>query len=331
MDLTERAMRCGFRQEVPLTLQREFHQLAIDLYRHLGAYQESVDLARKVRRQSRTVRESSYDDQARADLDYAAALYAPHRFDEMRKLLAPWQQRLTRHPLDRRCVNSIHALQHTRRALVAMDQPGWEELFGQSDRILAEVEPTERPRTLSYLAQGYLRSGHLKEADSTLRRIESLPNVDDMSRRFLRFWQADAARRKGKDPGWIRKWSERAFRSRLAIRSRTTSRPQPGSQAEKSPMLWDAFSLLAGSSRRIRLVGNDQNIQHLLVACIRLAEAGWAMDAKGWAVALAALKNCIRPASDRRLHEHYSEYVPAEGSSPSRELADRLLSRVPFF
>ena len=48
---------------------------------------------------SRTSAASSYDGQAQAEVNLAAALYDSHRFQEMEDLLDPWYERLDADPL----------------------------------------------------------------------------------------------------------------------------------------------------------------------------------------------------------------------------------------
>ncbi len=248
LDLSNRAERCGFGPGVPTRLRRELRQKRIDLYRHLGAYAKSAELAEEDRLLSRASRASSYDDQAHADLTYAAALYAPHRFEEICHLLDPWRAQLTADPLRVTPFTRVEVFNTLGRALVALDRPGWEDLFCRSAELLEELEPSDLPRTWCYLAQGYLRNGQLSEAEEVLCRIASHPGLGEMSRWFLRFYEADAARRRGKT--WTDPEMERAVVSRrvghpFGFYLQATAR-QPG---------WDTASALAAFPPRSGVPG----------------------------------------------------------------------------
>jgi hypothetical protein len=99
LDLCARAELCEFAPDVPNQLRRGYRHSVIDLTRLLGSCHRSAKLADEVRLKCRNSRASSYEDRAEADLNYAAALFALHRFQEIRELLDPWRGRLTNDPL----------------------------------------------------------------------------------------------------------------------------------------------------------------------------------------------------------------------------------------
>src|ERR1041384_7255332 len=68
---------------------------------------------------------------------------------------------------------------------------------GHSTPCGKSITASSLPRTWCYLAQGYLRHGQLSEAEEVLRQIAVHPGLSEMSRWFLCFYQADAARRRG--------------------------------------------------------------------------------------------------------------------------------------
>jgi hypothetical protein len=330
LDLSNRAERCGFGPDAPTRLRREFRQTRIDLYRHLGAYAKSAELAEEEHRLSRTSRASSYDDQAQADSTYAAALYAPHRFEEICRLLDPWREQLTADPLRVTPFTRVMVFNTLGRALVALRRAGWEDLFRRSEELLGELEPTDLPRTWSYLAQGYLHDGRLSEAEEVLRRIAVHPGLSEMSRWFLRFYQADAARRRGEI--WVDPAMERAVVSRrvghpFGFYFQATAR-QPGRDTASA---LDRFRRAREFLAQDEPDGNGRNIQRFLSDCIQLAEAAWVSDQTRWNESLTALERQLAPHPGLGLSDHYSGYSPTIGSAPAREAAERLLNRVPFF
>jgi hypothetical protein len=328
--LCSRAERCQFGPDVPFRVRREFRQSLIDLSRHLGDYQTSLDLAEEGRRLAGTAKASSYEDRVQADLDYAAALFAPHRFQDIHDLLDPWRVKLTADPLLVTPILRTKVFNTLGRALAAVGRDGWEELFCCAAQIMEEIEPTDLPRTLIYLAQSYLRNGQLTNATAVLARIEDDPSLDETSRWFLCNVQADAARRRGEI--WVDPEMEQAEVSRrvghpFAYYFQATAR-QPGRDTADS----------LGRFRRAReffgqdLPGRDaRNIQCFLIACIELAEAAWASDQDGWNESLSRLQRHVAPTPGLALSEHYNGYLPAPGSTPTQKAAERLLSRVPFF
>jgi pentatricopeptide repeat protein len=322
--------RCGFGSDVAALRRREFRWTAIDLYRHLGAYQRSAELAEEQCRQSRTSDASSYDDQAQADVTYAAALYAPHCFNETYQLLDPWRERLSADPLLVTPLTRVMVFNTLGRVLVALGRPSWEDLFHRSANILRAWEPTDLPRTWCYLAQGYIRDGRLREAEEVLQRIEEHPGLGEMSRWFLRFFQADAARRRGEI--WEDSEMERAAVSRrvghpFGFYFLATAR-QPGRNAANA---LDRFGRAREFLGQDRPDGDDRNIQGFLTECIQLAEAAWSTDQDCWDEALTALERRLARRPGFGLSEYYTGYLPPCGSIPDREAAERLLSRVPFF
>jgi hypothetical protein len=263
-------------------------------------------------------------------LTYAAALYAPHRFDEIHRLLDPWRQQLAGDPLRVTPLTRVKVFNTLGRAWVALGRVGWEELFRQSAQLLGELEPIDLPRTWCYLAQGYLREGRLREADDVLARIEAHPGLSELSRWFLRILQADAARRRGEI--WTDPEMERAVLSRrvghpFGFYLQATAR-QPGRGAADA---LDRFRRARSFLGQDEPEGDAHNIQRFLVECIRLAEAAWAPDAKCWEASLAEIGRYLAPPPGIALQRHYAAYQPGSGSPPTRAAAERLLDRVPFF
>ncbi len=330
LDLSNRAERCGFGPDVPTRLRRKLRQTRIDLYRHLGAYAKSAELAEEERRLSRSSRALSYDDQARADLTYAASLYAPHRFDEICRLLEPWREELTADPLRVTPFTRVQVFNTLGRALVALGRAGWEDLFRRSEELLGEMEPSDLPRTWCYLAQGYLRGGRLSEAEEVLCRIEGHPGLGEPSRWFLCIYQADAARRRGEiwdDPEMERAVVSRRVGHPFGFYLQATARQAGRDTADALARFRRAREFLAQDEPD----GDVRNIQRFLSDCIRLAEAAWASDQPLWDESLTKLERQVAPHPGLGLSDHYMEYLPPIGSVPTREASERLLNRVPFF
>jgi hypothetical protein len=330
LDLSQRAERAGFCPEVPNRIRREFRQNIIDLYRHLGAYGKTAELAEQEHSRSRSCPIQSYEDQAQADLTYAAALYAPHRFAAIHELLGPWREQLTTDPLLVTPLTRMKVFNTLGRAWVASGRDGWEDLFRRSAEILQELEPTDLPRTWCYLAQGYLRSERLAEAEEVLTRSEAHPGLGEMSRWFLRILQADLARRQGSiwsDPEMERATVSTRVGHPFGFYLQATAR-QPGRQVDDA---LDRFRRARGFLAQDEPDGDPQNIQRFLTDCLLLAEAAWMADQARWERAVSAIESYLVAPTDDGLANHYSGSVPTKNSSPSRAAAERLLNRVPFF
>uniref|UniRef100_A0A7C4QQ30 Uncharacterized protein n=1 Tax=Schlesneria paludicola TaxID=360056 RepID=A0A7C4QQ30_9PLAN len=330
LDLSLRAERAGFRPEVPNHVRRLFRQNIIDLYRHLGAYSKTAERAREEHARARTSSVQSYEEQAQADLTYAAALYDLHRFGDMHELLDPWRARLATDPLLLLPFTRVKVCNTLGRAWVALGRDGWEELFQRSEKILQELEPTDLPRTWSYLAHGYLRAGRGREAEEVLARIETHPGLDDLSRWFLRFYQADWARRQGRT--WSDPEMERATLSPrvghpFAFYFQATAR-QPDRPVDDAI---DRFQRACAFLTQDQPDGDPQNIQRFLADCLRLAEAAWRADQTRWTQAVMALEGHLSAPGGEGLARHYAGAVPPRDSAPSRAAAEQLLNRVPYF
>ncbi|WP_020473483.1 hypothetical protein [Zavarzinella formosa] len=327
LDLACRTERCGFSAGVPMRLRSKVRQWMTDLNRHLGFYQRSAELAEESCRRTRSSQAFSYEDQARADVDHAAALYAPHRFDEILRILGVWQDRLKSDPRLVTPSARVMIFNTLGRSLIALGRSGWEEMFRQSEEILEEFEPTDLPRTWCYMAQGCLRNGRLGDAEDYLCRIESHPGVNKMSRRICRVAKADAARRRGEL--WIDPEMERAVVSRevghpFGFYFQATARQSGRDAADSLARFHRSGEFFAQGAPD----GDEQNIQRFLAECVRLAQAAWEDNQRRWDESTEAIAKYL---SSNGFSGHYRNCLPEAGSIPSRSAVETLLDRVPFF
>jgi hypothetical protein len=331
LDLGRRIQQCGYCPEVPARTRRDIRHTIIDLYRHLGYYGEAESLALQVVHEAKCPKASSYDDQARADVVHAAALYDPHRFEEMASILEPWYERLARNELIVSPESRVMVFNTLARARVILGQGEWVGLFRQSEAILHEREPTDLPRTWNFLAHGLLRHGLSREADSVLAQAETWPGMSDMSRWFCYFLRAEYYRSRGRP--WDRKEMEvvpgeheRAGHP-FAFYYQATAR-QPGrKEADALERFRRARSLFLQDAGP----GDRPNILHFLAGCMLLGEAGWGNKAALWTEARQNLARHLEARTGRGLAEHYAEAWKALGDRPDRDAADAFLRRVPFF
>jgi hypothetical protein len=146
----------------------------------------------------------------------------------------------------------------------------------------------------------------------------------------MRFYQADAARRRGQiwaDPEMEQAAVSRRVGHPFGLYFQATARQRGRRTADTLHRFRRARELL----RQDRPDGDDRNIQGFLVACINVAEAACCADQDRWDEALTAVERRLASLPGSRLPENYTDDVPPRGSIPAQEAADRLLIRVPCF
>jgi hypothetical protein len=331
LDLARRLRDCPRGPDAPPRVVREVQGTAADLYRHLGYYVEAEELAEQAARSTRTTAVTCYDEQACADIGRAAALYDPHRFDEMERLLAPWEERLARDPLLAAPETRVMVCNTLARARVVLGRDGWAELYRRSLDVLRERDPLDLPRTWNYLAHGLLRHGRADEAEAVLCQVDGHPAMSAMSRWMARFCRAELERQRG------RVWSDPAmedparpptqYSHAFAFYFQATAR-QPGRDpADAAGRFRQARALLL----RDPVPGDRPNILRFLADAVSLGAAAVARDVALWGQARAALAGHLRPRAECRLAEHYAAQWQALGGQPDAGAAEQFLRRVPFF
>src|SRR5262249_13929587 len=140
LDLSTRVEACGYHHSVSAQPRRDVEHSITDLYRHVGYYENSEQLARTEVDRSRTSVATSYDRQAQAAANLAAALYDAHRFRESVEILIPWSERLAADPLICNPITRVMVFNTLGRARVILGDGSWQELFCRSEEILREWE-----------------------------------------------------------------------------------------------------------------------------------------------------------------------------------------------
>ena len=330
LDLSSRIQECGFRSNVPGELRREVCRSITDLYRRLGYHEKAEQLAREeVHAHSTWSRVPTMPRPRRTSVWRPLCLIRTGLRREVR-ILQPWSERLAADPMIVSPTTRIMVF-NTWRARVTRSDEGWEALFRRSLDILREWEPTDLPRTLCYLAHGFLRHGHLNDAEEVLREIEVQAGLHDLSRWFLRFYQAEQARRRGTQ--WTSDDMENAVPDRgrvghpFGFYFQATAR-QPGRAADDACRRFQ----LASRFFLVESPGTEYlNIQHFLADCMRLGDAARRNDSVLWVESRAAIARQIQPNPGSGLNEYYSDQFGALGSKPDRDAAEAFLTRVPFF
>ncbi len=195
--LARRALQCSWKGDVPPAVR---HRPRLDLLRslrHLGCYDDALQVGEQWRQEVRAFGDaSSLEQLAEADLEFAAGLFDPAEFDRTVEVLEPWLQRIAAEPL---CLSPglrARLWNTAARAMVRVDQDGWQALFERSLDLQARTDPTNLPRTRNYLIEALLRAGRLEQAQRQIEQSEAV-ELDAISRSMLAFLRADLARRRG--------------------------------------------------------------------------------------------------------------------------------------
>ena len=329
--LGERLRRHKLAADVSLHLKREMQYRINGLYRHLGSYEQAIRGARAVMtRELRASVDSSYDSQARSVAEYAAALFDPHRFEEMLQVLEPWFRMAVKDPLRISPGTRVAVFNTLGRAQVALRRDGWQANFKRSLAVLDAVNPHDRARTLNYQIHGLLRTGSLQRAATWIDRALQGP-MSDASRRHLAFARAELARRRGKT------WQDRDMDQQL-LADGTAGHPFgfyfQATARQRGRNIEDAVHRFRCAEQFFQHdvgSGDPGNIQIFLAACMRLGEAAWLDDSFRWQHAVADLTAYVRRRNRKCLADYYQEVLPRPGSLPSVIAADALLQQVPYF
>lgn len=329
--LSERLSRHPFADDVPPAKHQEIRRHVSALYRHLGRYQDATRTAKAAMMDARRGGHgTSYDRQARTAAEYAAALYDPHRFEEMIQVLEPWREKLVDDPLMALPLTRVAVFNTLGRAQVVRHQPGWQDNFSRSLAVLSATEPYDQPRTLNYQIHALLRSNRLRDAEKQIGRVETMA-MSDFSRWHLRFAQAELARRRAET------W-QHAEMDRQAVATCSVGHPfgfyYQATARQRGRMPEDAaerFRRAEQFFRRDLECRDTANIQVFLAACMRLAAAAWLDEAASWQEAVQSLQEYASHRTRRSLKMHYSGVLPLYGSLPSVSATEAMLLRVPYF
>lgn len=300
-----------------------------EVYRHLGYYAESVNLASEDATAARESSASSYSERLAADTVLAASFYDPHRFDDAERVLRPWCERLAVDPLIVQPEERVMAFNTLARVLTAQGRAGWRELFAESQRVQTARHGRAAPRTLNYLAHSLLRADEWDEAEAVLTQVAEYP-LDAMSRWMLAFYRADLARRRGalwSDPD-LDQCSPTScpVGHPLGFYFQATAR-QPG----RTPAEAQArFSRARDFFLLDRRGAHHPNIADFLAACMQLAVAVSGTDAS-WDRARAELLEQLVPRPDCQLASFYQATAAALGPVPDAAQVAQLLTRIPWF
>lgn len=329
LGLGRRLLACPREPDVPVRSTAEVGRTVADLYRHLGFYNEAAELAGREAGAVRDSAYSCYDEQARAEVCLAAALYDPHRFADAEHLLAPWHFKLAQDPRIVAPETRVMLLNTLARVRSARNIDGWRELFEEALRIQFHRDSRDLPRTQNYLAHAFLRVGQPDEAQMLLSADE--PATDEMSRWMRRFLRAELARQRGD------LWTDDEM-EHLPLDASRPGHPfglyfQATARQGGRPNA-DASSRFRRAAEFFKLDasgGDGPNITQFLWCCVQLAAditEGAGLSRKN---ALELLAHQLSPRPGSELHQYYTVEWEQVNQTLDPTSVERFLRRVPFF
>jgi hypothetical protein len=332
-DLARRLLKCKKGADVSAPVMRDVERSVWDLSRHLGYLEESLKVAEELAtRLARPHTITSYDEQADAATLLAATLYHLHRFEQIECILARWEKRLTDDPLLVSPETRMKLLNTLARARIASGSARWREPIEEALRILEDRDPTDRPRTLCYLARGLLRDRKFGDARRALDDAGACPGAPKFSRWVRAFLLADLARRSGDTPfldpemensGQPGKFSEPGEIS-LPLASYLQATARHPDLTDRT----DRFQRAAAVLRREVGQYTPTNLLHGLASLMELAAA---TSSQEWNNARSRLADFLGPNSRLGLYTYYRDVFDTLADSPDRAAVERLLDRVPHF
>jgi hypothetical protein len=306
---------------VPLRLRDEIHGFVAEVTRHQGQYVEAFERSRQIYSDVRgRGRFTSHDEQADAAAEYAAALFDLHDFERIPEVLEEPARVAMEDGLNLRPQTRVKVLNTLGRALVVLEQGGWEESFHHSRELLEQIDPGDVPRTLSYHIHGLLRCDRLEEARGLLDGLST-------GSPWLGFLQAEWARRAGKE------WRDREMD---AARPGANFPGHPYAfycQAVARQKKWaDAPELLGKAAAFLRAEAGDQaqNICSFFASCMNLLAAVWAGNQAAWADAALAVRRFLADSAAQPLRRHYQPALAVLGDTPDPAPVDRFLQLNPY-
>jgi hypothetical protein len=327
-DLGERFVACRLAEVVSASLTDTIAGLLAESYRHQGRFVAACTASQPIHHAAHDRGPfTSYDEQASAAAEYAAALFDAHDFAAIPPLLQPWVETARQDPLRLRPETRVKVFNTLGRARVVLGVDGWQPLFRASLELQERLDPGNVLRTSSYLVHGLLRSGDVKEARRQFEQLPSLERIPGISGWMLAFLRADLARRAQEQ--WSATWLEEARPGEqfpghpLGFYFQATAR-QPGRT--------DALARLDRAEAFLRQDAGDnpRNICTLFASCMALAAAARKDSPASWSEAATAIHAFLADPAAAPLQAYYAPALPSAEDHPDPAAAERLLTLIPY-
>lgn len=317
-------------QTVPPNDIESVNKLICDMYRHLGLLSDAEKSAReKHERVKRNPEPFSYDIQASAASDLAAALFDSHSFHDACSLLQPWFEKLTKDPLIVSPQTRVTVFNTLGRAETFCGEE-WESKFRESLRLQEWTDPPSIARTTCYLAHAFLRHNRLPEAEEEIRKGKTQLGANDFSHWELSFLRADLARRQEEiwnDP----KMDDREPQGRVAHPFgkyfQATAR-----QSKRAPK--DRINRFEKAIRfmEIDVVESETpNLLKFLALSLRLRLASECGSTDQWSSVGRDLSKFFQGQGNSDLVKYYAPVWKKIGAAPNIKVSEQFLDRNPYF
>jgi len=212
------------------------------------------------------------------------------------------------------------------RLLVRLNILGWDKEFRKSLKIQRDVAPQELQRTRNFFIEGLLRTNKLEECRVLIRQQEADTELNEYSREFIYFYQADLARRAGEQSECLDGSHFTKLPYTYAFYLQAIARQQGRSRAERLDLL-DRAALRLDES----LAGDGEaSILHLLQLFITVGISVLKSDIELRDCTRAKIDGLLGQANHKSMKRHYASAFPQ--SPRSFEWADfeRLISLFPY-
>lgn len=330
LGLAERLLNCSMADDIPLHEWLPLRETTADLYRHNGRFRSALRTTGATMKLLQSRGDAiSYDQHAKAAVDYAAGLFDPHRFGEACEILHSWVQRIESDPPVFSPPVRVAVWNTLARCLAAAKQNNWEPLFRQSLELHAKFDPSGMPRTQNYLIHALLICGRTDQARVELQKANAVKNIDPMSRWMLDFLQAKLAA-----------WEGGVWQSDELERSK------PAGETVGHPFgfYFQATARQSGRTRediarRFQLAGefftsdigsnSETNILHFLAQTMELAAAIARQDQRAWLARLDRLRATLAGEWASELRTRYESAVHAAAHRPTLKAIEALLRLIP--
>lgn len=320
VSLCDRLLAAEWLPEVPLTTQRRARHYLASALRHLGSMKRTLAETQAWVADVAACGDSvSLEDEAKADLELAASLFDPGRFEEAVAILERWARRIEQDPRALAADSRSRIWNTLARCLSVLGREGWRELFAKSLDLQIRTEPGTVARTRNYLAHSLLRAGDLDAA-----RAELTDRPSAMHDAWHAFLRADLARRSGEvwtdgDLEQVRP-GEPGVHHVHGLYFQATARQEVGRE-ERATRLHRAEAIFLTDAEAC---DEDDNVLWVLVRLMQLARARALDDPRGIERSVGLLRSALARPGSEALYSFVTHVIPTTASPDPEPLMELL-------
>ena len=332
----ERALQLGGRiselcdDDVRATgIFRDLLYLIEDLNRHTGRSIEAVKSSEsRLEFLKSSIGTASTEDVIIATINLAAALYDTHDFRRANKLLTACLPQLHDSPQHFSVSTRYKFLNTLGRICIRLGDSSGLEHISESIDIQERITPELAHRSRAYLVEGLLKFNQLDIAEREIDLIESDTFVSQVAYPYIKFYQADLARRQGKS--FMDKQMEIDTdppRFEFGFYHQAVARQQNCSNTDRMNRLKLAEKFLspphAGST--------GQNILTLLSCFARLGYEVTSDDYESQVITLGEIRRFLTQPGFKAAFSHYSAHIGEPIDRMTWTQFENMMETVPFF